>query len=68
MTCDWVTWIKIDLDTACENLNNASAPMTWDISYTKTELNRWELVMDFANDGQLKLECGSMSLKVFHSN
>ena len=64
MTCDWISRVNIELDTEKPNRNNAAPPMTWEVTYTKSEDNRWILHFDFASDGQLDLECGSVALKV----
>lgn len=61
MICEWVSGMQI-------NLGTESKPMTWEIIYTKTEQNRWQLTMDFTNQGSLKLECSSLHLKTLDEN
>ncbi len=68
LSCDWLAWIKIDIDTKKIDLNNSAPPFTWETVYLKTPQNRWVIDFNFASDGQLKLECASMKLRVLRDN
>lgn len=57
LLCHWASDLRIDLSWQRVAISKSGPLLTWGVSIEPDTHDRWRVVMDFADDGQLRFEC-----------